>query len=90
MKGVLNHSVTRVYVGLPEEELNTMKTAVLAEMEKARTGGRITGVSMAGKSTSKELMPIGELRQELNEIIYALRSLSGAIVTRIVPDFRAT
>lgn len=90
--------VTGCYKGLSRDTLVQMRTDTLSELEKARKGKRLTTVSMSGKSTSKEIMSIDELKDELKEIDYALRSLdasdlqtgdvSGKAVRRFTPDFR--
>ena len=90
--------VTGCYKGLSRDTLVQMRTDTLSELEKARKEKRLTSVSMSGKSTSKEIMSIDELKDELKEIDYALRSLdasdlqtgdvSGKAVRRFIPNFR--
>tara|TARA_Y100000588_G_C14175314_1_gene891067 strand:+ start:984 stop:1265 length:282 start_codon:yes stop_codon:yes gene_type:complete len=90
--------VTGCYKGLSRDTLVGMRTDTLAELTKARQGKRIASVSMSGKSTSKDSMSIDDLKDELKEIDYALRSLdasdlqtgdvTGKAIRRFSPDFR--
>ena len=66
---------TGCYKGLGRDTLIQMRTDTLSEIETLRKGKRISSASMSGKSSSKSLMTTNELRDELKEIDYALRSL---------------
>ena len=67
--------VTGCYKGLGRDTLITMRTDTLTELTALRKGKRISSVSMNAKSSTKSLMTVDELRDELKEIDFALRSL---------------
>ena len=63
---------SNVYVGLPESDLLQMRTDVLAQLEAARKGKRFLSVGGAGKSFTKDNMTVAQLKDELEQISFAL------------------
>ena len=68
-------SVQRIYFGLTESVLLTMRTDVLAELTKLRTGKQHTSLGAGGKNMSKSRMTLAQLYAELSEITAALQNL---------------
>lgn len=85
-------SVKGIYFSLSESELLSMRTATLAELERARTGKRFQSVGTNGKSFTKDNMSVPQLREELQEITAALQRVNpttyGRRVRRVSADFR--
>jgi hypothetical protein len=66
-------AVTGIYYGIAVADLLTMRTNVLAQIQKAQQGKRFASLAGAGKSFSKDNLSLDELKGELAEIKAALQ-----------------
>jgi hypothetical protein len=84
-------SITGIYYGLDEPKLTLMREQAFAQIEILRTGKRFSSVGGRGKSFTKDNMTIAVLRDDLAEIMAALRRINprlyGKRVRRMVADF---
>jgi len=77
-----------IYKGLPQSELEDMQVKVLTQLSSARSGGQITQVTMGGKSVSKSVASVEELKTELAEVRLALKSVAPEIYGSPRRNFR--
>lgn len=82
-----------IYKGLPVADLEQMQVDCLSQITKVRKGEQITQVTMGGKSVTKSVASVEELKVELAEIRFALQIADpvtyGKPRRRFVMDYRA-
>lgn len=61
-----------IYTSIDEATLLQMRGDVIAQIRAAQQGKRFIAVGGAGKSFQKDVLPLPKLKEELEEINYAL------------------
>ena len=83
---------TGIYRGMSVSDLLSMKQDVLDQLELVRKGTQVVSTSVGGKSVTKTLPNLEELKTELEEIQLALKKADpdtyGKVRRRFAIDFR--
>lgn len=80
------------YGGVAEEELETMRSTILTQIKKVQSGERVISVTVGGKTVTKQLPTVEELKAEFTEVTNALKALNPQVYgkkrRRFTMDFR--